>query len=772
MGSASSMNSSAFAGAPGDSMTAGQPGTEQSKLPALPNPYDLNDEQTRIRILDRFDRSLQTDSIYRNYFELDWFRNVLYYAGKQWIILDGPKRRWRQKNLPLWFPTPITNKFAEKANDIVSALLQQRPTINYEPATGDSEDVATAEISARVMETAYDEMQVDSFEQEIAAWVAITGNCFLVPYYDDDPKYGTTQVNRKQCLECGLVSKPYAIEDNEGVCLGPDCPGTTHVDAVHPITQKPVLDIYPIGRLRADVVSPFEIRVDPRIRDIRDHHYYTRLSTWNLDKARAKWPDYRDQIQADKEENLGQIYLDALAYLSTSFGGTALLGTGATTNDTRNPRTTIYTYNELSSEEFPEGLRAVRVGKGGPIVEAEPLPFDYGAGRRKGARFLNLVHFGFDIVPGRLWRKTRMDDLISLQSYRNLIEAVLKLTTQRSGNSVWLNPTGSNFDNFSGDPGLVIEYSPVSLGGSTFAKPERLPAELGNIQPLIVLLNKLDDSMERVAGTFFLQGGDVPPGVTAASALAYLGERAERSMSPFKREWAKSWAHLQEMVLEIYRKHAVDERIRVVAGRNKKWQVDKFKKADLTGAINIKVDFNSLSPKSQATQRATIAQLIQLGVINPMDPEQQYKILEVYGETALKGSEDIDIEETIKEWDEFLTSKGQKQPILLPLVQNSLVHITQHGNAAKTDEFKELPPEMQQIWLNHINMHYTDLMARQSAFTPPDPNAETPDGGEGSPSSRATATGPSRPAPIQRGEEAAAREQRDVTPPSGMPTTG
>ena len=547
------------------------------------------------------------------------------------------------------------------------------------------------------------------------------------------------------------------------MCLNPECPGMDFDDSQ-------LSDTYPIGRLRAEVVSPFEIRLDPRIRAMRDHQKFTRLNTWSLEKAKERWPDYAGQMQPDKEDNLSQIYLDAIAYLATSTSGVSLLGSGSTLSTAREPRTTIYTQNELPSKDFPEGLRAIRVGKQGPIVEAGPLPHEYGAGRQKGTKFLNIIHFGFDIVPGRFWRKTRMDDLVAPQNLRNLTEAVLKLTIQRSGNSVWLNPTGSNVGNISGDPGLILDYSPVSLGGATFAKPERLPAELGNVQPLLVFLNKLDDSMERVAGTFFLQGGDVPPGVTAASALAYLGERAERAMSPFKREWAKSWAQVNEQVLEIYRKHAVDERVRVTAGRNKKWQAEKFKNADLTGAINIKVDFASLFPKSQATQRATIAQLIQLGVINPMDPEQQYKILEVYGETSLKGSEDIDIEETVKEWDEFLTSEGQKRPILLPLVQNSLVHIQQHANAAKTDEFKELSPEMQQVWLDHLNAHYTDLITRQAAFAPVDPNAPTPDGGEGPASGRDV--GPSRPAPVRRGEEAAAREQRDVQAPGGLPTTG
>jgi len=599
---------------------------EKKRLAELGDPYDLQNPKALELARRRLDLLLGIDGVYRHYFEREWFRNILYYAGKQWIIFDNSTRRFRAKNLPEWFPTPITNKFAEKADDLMNAFLQQRPPINYVPATAEKADIATAEIADRFRTVFYEESLVDQWEDELVAWLVLTGSGYVMPYYDDDTKYGVRRVGDK---------------------------------------------VFPIGSLRSDVLSNFEMRIDPRIRDMQNQHRFARLQTLGVDFAKENWKDYADQISADKEEKLGQIYLDALAYVTTSFGGTSAFGVSGTTSDTKNPRTSVYEFNELPTEEFPNGLRVVRVGKGGPIVELSPLPYKYGAGTRKGQPFLNIVQFGLKIVPGRHWRKTPMDDLVTMQSYRNLIESVMKLTVQRTGNSTWLNPTGSQVENISGQPGEILDYMPVSLGGSTFAKPERIPAELSNIQPLIILQNKIDDSMERVAGTFFLQGGDTPPGVTAASALAYLGERAERSMSPAKRAFAKSWKLWEEMNLEIARANWVDARIATVVGRNKKWETKKFLKADLAGNVNLSIDWKALFPKSTATQRATIAQLIQLGVVNPQDPQQQWKILEAFGETSLKGSESIDVQEAIKEWDEFHYGFDE---ISIGLHGNEIVH--------------------------------------------------------------------------------------------------
>lgn len=736
-------------------MPTAQPTLGGERTP-LAEPYNIENKQTLERARKRMERAEGIDGVYRTYFEREWFRNVLYFAGKQWIIFDNSSRRWRPKRLPQWYPTPITNKFAEKTNDLISSLMQGRAPINYVPATSDQADIATAEIGARVREVFYEESEVDLWEQELAAWVMLTGNAFLVPTYDYSEEFGTKEVELPEigCLSCGAKFDALAAEKTENKC--PECGS----DQLLP-TGQTISRSIPIGALRSEVLSPFEIRLDPRIRNIKDHRWFERLSTVDLEQARERWPNFAGQIQADKEDKLSQIYLDALAYVTSTHGSAASFGLSGTTSDTKNPRTTIYEYNELPSLDFPRGLRVVRVGKTGPITELEPAPHKYGAGPRRGQPFLNLVHFGLDIVPGRFWRKSRVDDIVTLQAYRNLIESVLKLTVQRTGNTLWLNPSGSAADNFAGEPGQVIDYVPVSLGGTTFAKPERLPAELSNVQPLVILLTKIDDSIERVVGTFFSGSGDTPPGVTAASALAFLAERADRSISPIRREYAKGWKAWESMNLEIARFHWIDERIRVIAGRNKKWEVDQFSKSNLQGAVNLVIDHKALFPKSQATQRATIAQLIQLGAINPMDPQQQWKILEAFGETALKGSEDLDVQEARQEWEEFLETEGQKLPVLYPLIQNSPVHIMEHSSAAKTDEFKELPPPVQQIWIDHVNAHYVDFISRQTALGSPqtNPNGRTPDGSEGPDTRLSTGTnGAEKPAPIRKGEEAGATD--------------
>ena len=593
----------------------------------------------------------------------------------------------------------------------------------YEPSNDDEPSVATAEVAMDVREAFYAEANIDDSVAEIASWLVATGNVFLVTYFDDDEKHGTAFVQHKQCATCGAMSAPSDIEDAGGMC--PACAEqgmqtNSFTDATSP-EGEPIGDERPVGKLCADVCSPFEIRLDHRVRRFEDQKRFIRMRRYDVDEAKQLFD--LDDVLPDNGQDLSQYYLDVLSQVTGSFSASSGGFIGGGPSSPKNPKVTAYEFWELPTDDFPDGLHVIQLGTN-KLVMAGPLETEVTAGQQKGKKFLPLAYFKFDNIPGRLWGKTRMDDMIPLQIFRNTIEANLRLSTQRMGNAIWLDPKGSGVTGITGEPGQKVVYNPVSMGGSNFAKPERIPAELSNFGPLLQMMNKCDDSMERVSGTFFLQGGDTPPGVTAASALAYLGERAQKSMSPLMHEWAKGWKRWEEQSLEIVRTEWNDARMRVVAGRNRKWEVKKFTSADLQGAVTIRINYEGIQPKSLATERATIGQLVQLGALNPADPETKFRILEKFGETNMQGSTDLDVRFAQKEADKFLTI--HQAPVLRPMVDNSAIHIMYHSDFAKTDEFFELPQDQQDLWLQHIQNHVSDIVQRAQAMQMAGLNVEDP----------------------------------------------
>lgn len=520
--------------------------------PETENPYeDLKAVSARI------DRVLDTDKWSHQLFESGWFRNILMIAGAQWIIKDR-NGRWQRKSVPfIGFPRTYTNKIAEKYNDLIAQLVQgKRIPISCQPSDPENlADVGIAEIGESLVDLIRTEAEEDEKQHEVAAWLVSTGNCFAIPYYDLDERFGMANVPYQSCA-CG--AGPFAPKDlaeNEGAC--PECGGKEMSPAVTP-EGEPLVEQFPRGAIQVDVCGPFEIRLDHRITHYKQLKRFVRQRRYDLDWAKEHWGGKRDAdgtwvggidpdlITPDSgDSDPGQYYLDVLANTTSAYRFGAGLFSNSANATGKTPKVTAYEFYELPSEQFPDGIRAVRLGTSIEcVVEAGELPSEYGSGVREGQRFLPLVHWGYQKVPGRFWYKTPLDDAVPLQISRNVIEANINITVQRMGNPVWLDPKGSGVDLLTGESGQVIKYNPVAVGGTTPVKPERLPAELNNLGPLIMWMKVIDDAIERVTGTFYLQGGVAPPGVTAACL-------SEDTKALTRKGW-KSYFELQPGVDELY----------------------------------------------------------------------------------------------------------------------------------------------------------------------------------------------------------------------------
>lgn len=688
---------------------------ELERKPETADPYeDLG------AISARIDRVLETDRWSHQLFESGWFRNILMIAGAQWIIKDR-NGRWQRKSVPfIGFPRTYTNKVAEVYTALVSQLVQgKKIPLSCQPADPDDQaDVGIAEIGESLIDLIRTEAEEDENQHAVASWLVATGNCFGIANYDLDDRFGVAKVPYQTCADCG--AGPFAPKDlaeSNGAC--PEC-GSKNLQPAQTPEGDAIVDTLPRGAIQIDVCGPFEIRLDHRVQNYKQLRRFIRQRRYDLDWAKEHWGDQLDPdsiVPDSGDSDPGQYYLDVISNVSSAYRFGAGLFSNSANATGRTPKVTAYEFYELPSEDFPDGIKAVRLGSSKlAIVDPGPLPTKYGAGVKEGQYFLPLVHWGYSKVPGRFWYKTPLDDVIPLQITRNVIEANINITVQRMGNPVWLNPKGSGVDILTGESGQVIQYNPMAVGGTTPVKPERIPAELNNLGPLIGWMQRVDDAIERVSGTYYLQNGTAPPGVTAASALALLSEKGQQSLSSVRAAWAEAWTQFYLFGLEIARENWDESRIRVVAGKNRKWQATKFAKADLQGSLNIIIDYNALAPKSMATEQAKIAQLTQLGMVNPADEKMRIEVLKRFGALDLTGAIDKDIQYAAKVQDHFLQDQTYI-PVVRPLIDNATVLMGEAVSFAKTDEYDELPPERQETWLEYCKNLALDIATRRLALT-------------------------------------------------------
>lgn len=639
------------------------------------------------------------------------------------MVYDKSSRQYTKRNLPGWFPRQITNKFAEKANDIIASI--QMPAISWSPTDDKTSSVSLASTGSGVTRVLMKEANVQLIEPLLKAWLVMTGNAFLYTTYDEDESgaYGTIDLPGYKCPQCGFQDtekqqcpqcppvQPAPLTPTTGGLPGAD-QGQMPQEPLppQPVQMQPATLSLPKGKTLAEVVPPFEFYCDPRAQDYKSLSGFMRVRAFSRTEAEVIadavfGPGSKEKIGAGGggPRDVSQLYMDSLSYVTSSFGFTT--GLGAPTLPEEAPVRVTELWH-LPTPAYPQGLYSIRFGTSDELVKGMPLP----SKRKDGRLFLPIVHFGIDIVPGRFWRKTRLDDLVYKQNQRNLVEAMIMLIIQRMGSPGWLIPRGSQPEKITGAPGIKVLYTAVSAGGTHAEKPERFSGE--NIpQTLLLWLNKIDDDMERVSGTFFLQGGDTPPGVHAASALAYLGERAQQAMSPLLKSYEKGWAEWAEQALEIFRTRASEPRIQVTGGENR-WETERLIASDLEGEIEAQAEAGSSFPQSQAAKRETASQLINMRIINPQDPMTAYNILQQAGMANMAGAVNEDFKIAASEFDAFL--KGQ-QPVVDPVFDNHMAHFVQHSRDAKSDKYRTMAPEQKALWTQHALQHQTIIQQQQMA---------------------------------------------------------
>jgi predicted nucleic acid-binding Zn-ribbon protein len=624
----------------------------------------------------------------RSLFERSWFRNLLYYAGNQWVSFDRNSRQYRERRLRKWVPKPVTNRFASTCNSIAAAIENIKPDVSYRPSTMDPEDIAAAAVCEQVTPVIDNETQVKTIKARLAKWTTLTGNAYARPSYDLTWEAGARFVQHIKCKTCGTTVDPAEVD------VIPSCPecGGQYFDNAREEDGSPIGTDLPIGIMSLDVLSPFEVFLDMQNEGIKSQHQILTIQSMDLGVLERTWQLTAKDVKA---ETLDELVKEAFEYRNAIAFITESSNFSTNSGGDRIPRANVHRIDRLPDSLFPEGLYAILVGD--KVVEALPLAFKHHIGDRE-VPFLNYVQFGYEAFPGRHYYKTPADDLIPKQDQRNRFESLIELQAMRGAYNTWLLPTGSGITSLTGEPGQQVTWDPSNTNG---ASPQFIQGQ-GIAMPLVNWVKIIDEDFEELAGTFDVMKGNVPKGVSAGYAIQLLTERGFSRFGSVFENWENAWQELRRQELSIFRVYATEERISTIMGKHGEWETQKFIGADIHGAVDVIIESGESRPKSQLSMQASIEQLIKLGIIDPADPEQKYRIAEKYGMASVLAGVDVDRREAAREFEAFMQ---QQPPIVQIWVDAHQVHMGQHGMDAKSDEFKRLPIELRKFWSAHIEAH-------------------------------------------------------------------
>lgn len=672
----------------------------------------------------------KADSSVKSQLSYHWERNHLMLDGKQWIIYErtgetgGMWKPLRVSKENEYIPRPVTNLMYDAYQTLKGYLLKNKPRISVRPNTQTHADKSAAKLANLVAEANYERLKEDQNYEYAASVLVSYGTVFKKSYWDTSAVGGMVKIPR-------VVDAPITDPMTGQVV------GSNQIPAVDPVTGEELFDELPLGDVNTDVVEPYRIALDPLATDLHKARWIMEFSIQPLDWIRMVYgkqeEGFTGLVDEVKEETQLSNSMRRFYNLKNSSGvkGTMNSMDATGTSETMvDNAAVVKEYYEKPSEAHQKG-RLIVVANG-VVLYAGESPYQ---GPDLGD-WHPYSECRWEIVPGRFWGKSPLDDGAEIQKIVNSIDAAIILTRKTMAIPQKLIPIGKGIEpgRWTGRPGQEVFYRDDGTG----SKPETIPAT-GVDQTVFVEREKRVEDFKQITGAIDILKGDRPPGVTAASALSMLYEVGTGKLFPILDRWKKYVESDQKKQLKLVSKHYREPRadfIRLLQSKNKELSVEEINKfigEDLHDNCNVIIEAGSHIPKLQAAEQALLLEVAQTGALNLELPANRSEFVHRLGIVGFDN--DIGPDTKRAEWEndllDNLIKTPENHPVVL-MVDNHAVHKECHAKRMKEPSFMQLPPEVQQAYMQHY-MEHEQMIAQeqqmqmlQSAMTgqPPQPGQD------------------------------------------------
>lgn len=320
----------------------------------------------------------------------------------------------------------------------------------------------------------------------------------------------------------------------------------------------------------------------------------------------------------------------------------------------------------------------------------------------------------------------KLCDLLPLQEMTDHQFSVMASIFSALGTPAILNPRGSGM-NASNMSGLkVISYSPQLGDGMKGSKPEilelcKLPANL------LDTINIMQNFQQRISNISGALQGQLPPGITAASAIATLSANAIEFIEPLSASVNKALESGMLRAIIQTAQFMTEERVVETVGPSNVKACMTFKAEDLKGLKRMNLLTQNPLTLFAGGRQKIADDYMKMGLItNPED----YDAVMVYG-TLEPVREKRMTKETLASWENQQLRKGK--PVYALATDDHAYHIYQHSLLNNDPEIRQRP-ELLRIIDDHLQSHLelsrqVDVglyaMVQTGKNLPPDQNTPT-----------------------------------------------
>jgi hypothetical protein len=603
---------------------------------------------------------------FRGKLESDWYLNLSYYMGDQWIFWN--RGRIDRPKLESWRVKFVDNRILPTVVARVAKKTKSRPTFVCTPATADDSDMQNAEIAEKVLSNDWKSLNLDYQHLMVQFWAEICGAGFWKIYWD------SSKGDSAQFL-FGPDGEPLKPEGKKSPMRADDSKAEILLELAKQqgveIQEKEVAK----GDMAVDVISPFELYPDPLAKSMDECEWVIEEKIRSREYMQKVYG--MNSVTEDAEIPVG---IAESRYASESAGG-----------KDRAKGVKVFEYFCRPNKKYPQGKWCVwandKVLKNTTIEDSPYAEFPY-------------VMFSSNLVPGRFWPTSITTQLRGPQTDLNKLQSQIRENAIRIGNPPVAISREANVQ-WSGKIGEKVLFSDtVQNALPTFIQPPEIPVYVREE------INRIQDSIREISGLHEISNASVPAGITAASAINLLQEADDSRLGPEIQLMEKTLAIAGNYILRLRAKWTDDKRIIHMAGEDGKWDIFSFKGEMLEKVINVDVQAGSGMPQSKAAKQAAMQELLNLALQYgvPLNQRSMRKFFQDYEMGGLdKLFQDLENDESQITRENRRLYQGED--VLPNDFDDDDLHIEGHEEEMKTSKWEQQDENVKGKFLAHWRLH-------------------------------------------------------------------
>ena len=600
-------------------------------------------------------------------FQRQWWANIAMYSGHQWSEWNPDFSQFGRPKAPFWRVRYIANLIMPMVMSTLARVGSDPAPLRVAPRKPDVKSRSAALLGDRLLQFFNEHLESDEKRMEALLWALVCGSGFMKQVYN--PEAGERQ--------------------------------TENINGEEKLVR--------VGDIELEVANPFQMHVPQHVTKFRHFPWIIQDTARTLEYVWEHWPDKAPYVVPQPMGSRPYFFEERIQDLVGIRGF-------AGSQDVESDPNMVYVSEFWSKpcrgpgrdgkiKNYPNGMRGVIAG--GVVLEVGDNPYvELGIG-------LPFVDYHWIPIPGRFWGMSLVEQLTPPQREYNRGRSQLQEHKNLMRGGKWLLPKGHGIPSTSitSEPGEIVEYNP------TLPKPEMItPPPLPN--DIMEDITSCKMEMQDIAAQQDVSQAKAPGSIRSGLAVQLLQQQDMARMTVPQRQIWHSDKRLANHRLLIVQKKFRRSRVIAISSPSHEWHFDEFMGSDLRGHTDVRLVLDPGLPQSGVARRQEILDYVQLGVLDPQNPDHQgvmFKSLELGDVQGYVYERVLDETRAEQENGLMLEAPTTEAGILIPPVDDfddHATHVRVHRRMILSPEFMKMEPAHQDSVKAHLTQH---IMALQMA---------------------------------------------------------